>query len=136
MDASHHVTVHARVRYVERCLEMPLARLAQRAGVDADHDGAVWHWAVKHKVIDAAAVEAALVTPATIAACRLNAASVDLGNGCRAMIDGGRVVTILAKDRSRRLLKSHWATRDRHLEGRRSRGFKDRKNKERAHDYA
>jgi hypothetical protein len=134
MDLSNHITVHARVRYVERCLGKPICKMAARAGVNANHDGEVWAWAVAEGLVDTAAVELALVTAPVIMACRLGATSVDLGNGCRAMIERGRVITILTKDRSRQLCKTHWATRDRRLQAKCSKDFKRRK--EAAHDYA
>jgi hypothetical protein len=136
MQSPLAISVHARVRYVERCLDLPIAKLAADAGVDPHNDGCVWRWAVRNGFVNAEAVRSALVSPAIVAAVHCGATCVDLGNGYKAMIENGCVVTVLSKATSAQRRKSLERPPNRYVDKMRSRGFKHRRIKDREHDYA
>jgi hypothetical protein len=135
MDYSLLVTIHARVRFVERALGKPIGRLAAEAGIDRTRDADVWRWAVRTGLVDAGAVEAVLVTPTTIGAIRAGAKSIDMGNGFRAMIRDGHIITVLDKQLIALWHEKLHRTREPHVQRRRAASFKQRKHRERVHDY-
>lgn len=136
MGRSIRLTVHARVRYVERCLGLPIAKLAAAAGVDARNDGLVWRFAVEKGLVNPAAIGRALTTPHINAAIRCGAKCVDLGTGWKAVLQDGHIVTIISKSVSAQRHKAHHAAhRGRRNDRKCSRGFKGRKFREHAHDY-
>ena len=130
------LTVHARVRYVERCLGLPIAQLAGAAGVDARNYGLVWRFAVESGLVDPAAIGRALTTPHITAAIRCGAKWVDLGTGWKAVLADGHIVTIISKSVSAQRQKAHYSvTRGKRNDRKCSRDFKVRKCRERDHDH-
>lgn len=136
MSQSVKLTVHARVRYVERCLGLPIAQLAGAAGIDARNDGLVWRFAVQRRLVDPSAIGRALTTPHINAAIQCGAKCVDLGTGWKAVLADGHIVTIISKTVSAQRQKAHQsATRGKRQDWKCSRGFKARKGMERDHDH-